>query len=160
MDGLRGASELDVELKRNDPYRLTQKHQGIESRRVPDVVIVPRGGAKTASEQASEQSKSNARARSETSLTWQDILSVLEFKKNKNTLKPPAQSYTVGDYIEPKPVYLGQGYMESPEGKTEEGAVDDEGMVVSGVRNSGSAAAGESRVDRQGRGERESETSK
>ena len=62
--------------------------------------------------------------------------------------------------IEPKPLYLSQGYMESPEGKTEEGAVNDEGMVVNGVPTSGPAAAGESRVDEQGRGERESETSK
>ena len=40
VDELRGASELDIKLQRNNPFVLMQQPQGIEPRRVPDVVIV------------------------------------------------------------------------------------------------------------------------
>ena len=85
---------------------------------------------------------------------------MMEVKKNKNRLKPPAQSYEVEDYIKSKQLYLNQGYMNSLEGETEEGAARDEGIVISGATMSGLAPVGESGAASQGRGERENVTSK
>ncbi|KAH7923181.1 hypothetical protein BV22DRAFT_1036642, partial [Leucogyrophana mollusca] len=126
VDGLPAAKEADGEqiiFQQNDPAEMRQQHRGRETRRKPDVVIVPTkisekadpkppqnpNGIGTRKPKRStwlEYALNYAVHKPSLSMEWKDILSVVEFKSKRHKLQGPPASYPIQGYEAPQGIYL------------------------------------------------------
>ncbi|KAG0699553.1 hypothetical protein DFH29DRAFT_1014269 [Suillus ampliporus] len=113
VDGMRAASpKVDIICQLNDK-NMVQNHQNVPSTRKPDVVILPFQSSLDAFPHdrmgPSEHMLRNATEKPIESLLWKDVLASVEFKRKSKRLAAPPSSYTVKDYVPPKPEYLPVG---------------------------------------------------
>jgi hypothetical protein len=99
--------KTNILLHVNDPMPIFQSHQGKQSERKPDVVIVSHKTALGATAQPETQ---QSQVPSETpckspkdNFQWADVLSTLEFKRTRKSLADPPAVYTT-DYVVPTSV--------------------------------------------------------
>jgi hypothetical protein len=108
---MRDASKLDIICQQNDPKTMSQVHQGQESIRIPDVIIIP--FSYDAFPETIEKVDSrgprlkNAMEQPQKSFGWKDVLACIEFKRptKKKDLPRPKEQYTVEPYVFPNPPY-------------------------------------------------------
>ncbi|KAG2125371.1 hypothetical protein DEU56DRAFT_892567 [Suillus clintonianus] len=111
VDGMRPVvSAVDMICQQND-MPMFQSHQKEESLRKPDVVFLPSHSSLAAFPQydgliGGEHGVTNATAKPEKNLRWEDVLACIEFKRKPNKLNPRPSSYKVGDHLPTKPEYL------------------------------------------------------
>ncbi|KAG0698935.1 hypothetical protein DFH29DRAFT_834252 [Suillus ampliporus] len=90
----------DILFHVNDPSFINQTHQGAESRRKPDVVVVSCQSARNAGKEKKdlkEKIYTKARCKPDSNFQWTDVRSTLEFKRTKNRLQLPPSTYQVKD---------------------------------------------------------------
>ncbi|KAG0697254.1 hypothetical protein DFH29DRAFT_1022902 [Suillus ampliporus] len=101
-----GEVEFEFGVKRvflvNDPSFINQTHQGAESRRKPDVVVVScqsgRNGGKGEKDLTKEEICTEKVCRKlDSNFQWTDVRSMLEFKRTKTRLQLPPSTYEVKD---------------------------------------------------------------
>jgi hypothetical protein len=107
-------ARLDILCQQNDPKLMFQTHQGQESIRKPDVVIIPFSydafpGTEDAEPDPRGTRLVNARNQPMKSLLWKDVLVCIEFKRSesakKNAMRKPKDRYVVAKYVVTKPEY-------------------------------------------------------
>ena len=105
VDGMRAAArKVNMICQKND-LNMVQDHQGKESTRKPDVVILPWEKAYDDDTVSETDHKVIKSAKTPTTRpVWQDVLALIEFKRRTNRPSPPP-SYEVKDYIPTKPEY-------------------------------------------------------
>ena len=106
VDGMRAASvNVDMICQKND-WPLLQDHQGEQSTRKPDVVILPWKKLHDDKPVAETNHRViKATMAPEARLLWQNVLALIEFKRHTKQPSPPPLSYKVKDYIPTKPEY-------------------------------------------------------
>ena len=115
VPGMKNAGGgLDIICQQNDPKLMFQTHQGQESIRKPDVVIIPFSydafpGTEDAGPDPRGTRLVNARNQPKKSLLWKDVLVCIEFKRSKsgkkNNMRKPKDRYAVAKYVATKPEY-------------------------------------------------------
>jgi hypothetical protein len=102
----------DIVFHRNDPMYIFQYHQGAESKRKPDIVVIPcksarnarKGGKKAKTDEIYTQIACNS---PDKSFTWPNIRSTVEFKHTKRGINPPpTEAYRVEEYKPPTQQYM------------------------------------------------------
>ncbi|KAH7904498.1 hypothetical protein BJ138DRAFT_904801, partial [Hygrophoropsis aurantiaca] len=108
----------NIIFQRHDLKEIHQTHKGHISARKPDVVVVPWEAAKQAHrgygshQNKKQQYLASALKNPPKSVQWQDVRCAVEFKsKKKGALPTPPQTYTVQDWVEPKPGLLELKYL-------------------------------------------------
>ncbi|KAG0699558.1 hypothetical protein DFH29DRAFT_42328 [Suillus ampliporus] len=110
VNGMRAASPMvDIICQLNDKD-MFQDHQNVPSTRKPNVVVLPFQSSHNVfpldSMEPPEHMLMNATEKPKESLLWKDVLASIEFKRKSKRLAAPPSSYTVKDYVPPKPQYL------------------------------------------------------
>jgi hypothetical protein len=114
VPGMKNAGGgLDIICQQNDPKLMFQTHQGQESIRKPDVVIIPFSyDAFPGTENEPDPRGTrlvNARNQPKKSLLWKDVLVCIEFKRSesakKKAMPKPKDRYAVAKYVATKPEY-------------------------------------------------------
>ncbi|KAG6370237.1 hypothetical protein JVT61DRAFT_12393 [Boletus reticuloceps] len=106
VEGMRDyVAESDITFQRNDQKSITQNHGQATSYLKPDVVLIP--STRRSDRSASEELKNGTRARNrpkgskeKPGLRWQDVLSVVEFKRSGKTMKGPRSEYAVSPTVD------------------------------------------------------------
>ncbi|OAX31911.1 hypothetical protein K503DRAFT_34340 [Rhizopogon vinicolor AM-OR11-026] len=109
----RDDNPSDILFHRNDPMPITQYHQGAESNRKPDVVVVScksariaeNGGMRSTKDMIYTEKACNA---PDANFKWEDVLSTVEFKrrKNHNMKLPPTTDCEVKEFDPPTQPYM------------------------------------------------------
>ncbi|TFY83676.1 hypothetical protein EWM64_g323 [Hericium alpestre] len=99
IHGLRGAnSDLDIMFHVNDPAFITSKHNGVVSKRKPDVVLTSLAGAQRACKESYTWDElafvhELPLRKPKEQLVWADIFSSFEFKRAKVGLNVPPTKF-------------------------------------------------------------------
>jgi hypothetical protein len=101
----KGRDDDKILFHRNDPRNITQKHQGQQSTRKPDVVIVSRTGAKNVRKQSGQAYEDKeASEKPSKQFKWTAVRSTVEFKHKKirTGLSTPPATYAAKAYDVPE----------------------------------------------------------
>ncbi|KAI6000147.1 hypothetical protein F5J12DRAFT_928595 [Pisolithus orientalis] len=112
INGMRQGESQAVQMffQRNDPNVIVQKHQGCDSKRKPDIVVLPFANVSeyfsgsrstTWDEHVSGLIQNKIPVRS-----WRDVFGVFEFKRSRSKMKSPPEQYSVSKYEASKPKFL------------------------------------------------------
>ena len=102
-----------------------QTHQGEKSERKPDVVVVPWHSARKVREVNDNGQKfamytgeNMGCQKPDGNFQWMDVLSTVEFKRTKQCLPGPPDTYAATDYAPPDKEYLEMNNLDEPTGST------------------------------------------
>ncbi|KAG6378006.1 hypothetical protein JVT61DRAFT_14804 [Boletus reticuloceps] len=105
VEGMRDyVAESDITFQRNDQKSIPQNHGQATSYLKPDVDLIP--STRRSDRSASEELKNGTRARNrpkgskKPGLRWQDVLSVVEFKRSGKTMEGPRSEYAVSPMVD------------------------------------------------------------
>ncbi|KAF9236764.1 hypothetical protein BU15DRAFT_76590 [Melanogaster broomeanus] len=95
IDGMRedGIHEVQMFFQRSDRSIISQGHSGHTSRRKPDVIILPFEPIRGSRRYSWKDHIKKRATKKSTTTHWNDVLSVLEFKRSRNKMAPPPKSY-------------------------------------------------------------------